>query len=139
MKPSIKDDLLRMAFENEGVKGRFKLAAAVVFNSRKVSFGINSYKTHTIMANGHYRDGQIHLHAETEALVRASKVLRPEDFKKAELWVVRVSQQKNFKGVPKGPNWLLKEGYREALAKPCDGCMRLITEFGIRKMEWTID
>jgi deoxycytidylate deaminase len=114
-----------MAIANPGTKGKFKLSACVVHKGKVVSYGINSYKTHTIMGNGHYREGQVHLHAEADALVKASRVVKPRDFHECELWVMRVKRD--------GGNWV------EAMAKPCNGCMALAHEFGIKNIRWTGD
>lgn len=132
MIPKVKDTLLRMAYENPGTKGKFKLAAGVVWKGRLVASGVNSYKTHPIMTNGAYRDQQMCLHAEAAALVKASKIMLPYALSQSELYVVRVC-----KGQGIGPEWLTQLGYREALAKPCKGCMALIEEYGVPEVKWT--
>lgn len=127
MIPKIKQTLLRLAIENPGTKGRFKLAAGIVYKRRLVACGINSYRTHPVMLNGAYRAAQVHLHAEADALVRASKILTPDQLTKASLYVTRVKRDSSG-------------GWQEALAKPCDGCMALMTEvYNIGDIQWTIN
>ena len=136
MIPRIKDTLLRMAYDNPGTRGKFKLAAGVVWKGRLVASGVNSYKTHPIMCNGVYRDAQMCLHAEAAALVRASKCMLPAAFEQSVLYVVRVCRSKGETD-RQGPKWLTELGYTEALAKPCKGCMALIESYGIKQVEWT--
>ena len=136
MIPNIKDKLLRLAFENPGTKGKFKLAAGVVWKGRLITSGVNSYKTHPIMCNGLYREEQLCLHAEANALVKASRVMLPAAFERSQMYVVRVCQAKD-ETARQGPQWLTDQGYTEALAKPCKGCMALIESYGIKEVEWT--
>jgi len=126
MTPSIKEKLLRLAIENPGTKGRFKVAAGVIYKNRLMYVGVNSYKTNPIMLNGDYRVGQIHLHAEADALVQALRGMSQRQLAKSAMWVVRVKRS------PSG-------GFTEALARPCPGCWSLINESGIKEVEWTED
>lgn len=121
MIPRIKQKLLSLALENEGVSGKFKLAAGLVYRKRLVSTGINSYRTHPIMLNGAYNEHQIHLHAEAACLVNAREI--PSG---SVLYVVRVKRDTN--GV-----------YTTGLAKPCRGCMSLIQHFGVETVDFTLD
>lgn len=132
----IKDKLLRLAYDNPGVKNKYKLASGVVWRGRLITTGVNSYKTHPIMCNGAYKDEQICLHAEADALVRASRVMLPVAFEQSVLYVVRVCQAKEPSD-RYGPKWLIDLGYTETIAKPCKGCLALIQQYGIKEVEWT--
>lgn len=112
--------LLRLAKENSGIRGKHRMAAGIVYKGHLVATGVNGYKSHPIMLNGDYREGQIFLHAETDAIVRATRVLTPKELAKSSLYVVRVLKDDS-----------------EALAKPCAGCMRVISEHGITHVEYT--
>jgi len=118
--------LLRLAKENPGTKGTFRLAAGVLFKGHLVATGINSYKTHPVMLQGDYREHQVYLHAEASAIVRATRLLSPKELTKSSLYVVRV--KKDLTG-----RWL------EANAMPCKGCFSLIASYGIKQVEWTTD
>lgn len=107
--------------DNQGVSGKFKLAAGLVYRKRLISTGINSYRTHPIMLNGAYNEHQIHLHAEAACLVNAREI--PSG---SVLYVVRV--KRGINGV-----------YITGLAKPCRGCMSLIQHFGVDTVEYTLD
>lgn len=115
----IKEKLLEVAKANPGIRGKFKMAAGVVYKNKLLCIGINQYKTHPIMLNDGYREQQIYLHAEADAIVKASRL--DVDFNKCCLYVVRID----------------KKG-KEMIAKPCNGCMNLITQFGIGEVKWTI-
>lgn len=126
MIPRIKEMLLRLALENPGTKGKYKLAAGVVYKKHLVATGINRYKTHPIMLSQGYREGQVFIHAEAEVIKNALRLITQEQLQKSSLYVVRV--KKNQEG-----------NYIEGLAKPCLGCQKLITTFGIETVEWTVD
>jgi len=121
--------LTRLAVENPGVQGRFKMAAGIVYRKHLISTGVNSYKTHPMMMpeNG-YREGQWYLHAEPDAIKNALKLITQEQLTKCDLYVVRVKRPNN-----KSTKWIT------GLAKPCPGCMRVIASFGIKNVLWTED
>jgi len=121
MIPRIKQKLLSLALKNEGVNGKFKLSAGLIYRKRLIATGVNSYRTHPIMLNGAYNEHQIHLHAEAACLVSAREI--PSG---SILYVVRVKRDAN--GV-----------YTTGLAKPCRGCMSLIHHFGVETIEYTLD
>lgn len=127
MNPRIKDRLIKAAIENPGVRGKFKMAACVLNpKGYVIGSGINSYKTHPIMANGFYKEEQIYLHAEAAAIVEAMRTTPESDLKGCTLYVVRVKKGKNME-------------WAEGLAKPCAGCMGLMQSVGINTVEWTED
>lgn len=121
--------LTRLAIENPGTQGRFKMAAGVTHRKHLIATGVNQYKTHPIMmpVNG-YREGQIFLHAEVDAIRNALRLIDQEQLTKCELRIVRVKRpNKNSNG------WI------HGMAKPCPGCTRVIANFGIEKVRWTVD
>lgn len=120
LKVSIKSKLLDIATNTEGIRGRFRMAAGVVYKGKLIATGVAQYKTHPIMMNSGYRKEQVFLHAEADALIRASRSLSESQLKDAEVYVVR-----------------LKKDGSEGLAKPCEGCMGLLSGFGISKVEYT--
>lgn len=124
MESKIKEQLIEAAKANTGVAGTYRLAAGIVYKSRLLTIGVNSYKTHPIMMNKGYKEEQIYLHAEADAIVKVARYWKSIDLKDCKLYVVRM------KKTPKG-KWI------EALAKPCEGCMGLISSFGIGEIEWT--
>jgi len=62
------------------------------------------------------------LHAEVNAIVRASRVLDEDEFRHSSIYVVRVKKD-GTRG-----KWVY------GLAKPCEGCLRCIMSFGIREL-----
>lgn len=118
--------LRKLAIENEGVQGRFKLASAVVYKKYVIATGVNSYKTHPLMNGEGYRKGQIFLHAEMDAIKNALKLIDTEQLTKCDLYVVRVKRPYNY-----SKNWIY------GLAKPCPGCTRAIAGFGIKNVYYS--
>ena len=93
------------------------LAACIVHKNDIVSIGINQKKTHPFQAQYCKHEDAIFLHAETDAIKNALKVLEVNDLKRASLFVVRVTKDRKM-----------------ARAKPCEGCMRAIANFGIKNV-----
>lgn len=120
--------LTRLAVENPGVQGRFKMSAGIVYKKHLIATGVNQYKTHPIMMGPGYRDGQIFLHAEIDAIRNALRLINQQQLTRCELRIVRVKRPR------KGSNaWI------HGLARPCPGCTRAIAGFGINRVKWTVD
>jgi tRNA(Arg) A34 adenosine deaminase TadA len=113
--------LLKIA-ESVPKVGAGKVAAAVVYRNRVVSFGCNSLKTHPVqMKFGKYP----YLHAETEAIIRATKELDDYQFSKCSLYVVRAKLD--------GGKWVM------GMSKPCSGCMHCIRHSRIKNVFYSTD
>jgi deoxycytidylate deaminase len=111
--------LHRLAKKTEGIDGgRVRMAAAIVHKKRIVSTGVNRMKSHPIMMRSGYRNGQLFVHAETDAIVRSGL----KDFSDYELYVVRILKSDEF-----------------ALAKPCDGCNELLNTLNFKNVYYTTD
>ena len=128
MHEKIQKHLTALAIQNPGMQGRFKIAAAVVYKKTIVATGINQYKTHPIMANGCYKEDQIFLHAEADAIRNSLRLITPDQLAKCEMYIVRV----------KRPDIYSRE-WVHALAKPCPGCSKLMAQFNIKQVSYTLD
>ena len=107
--------------------GGQKVCALVVIKKKIVSVGFNSGKNHPI-AKRFARDNREDLlvpHAETRALLNASKKIEIEDFRKATVYVARATMTGD------------KGYYIWGLAKPCNGCHRAISFFGVKRVVYT--
>ena len=124
----IQKHLTTLAIQNPGVQGRFKIAAAVVYKKTIIATGINQYKTHPIMANGCYKEDQIFLHAEADAIRNSLRLITLDQLAKCEMYIVRV----------KRPDIHSRE-WVHALAKPCPGCSKLMAQFNIKRVSYTLD
>lgn len=129
MNKKILNRLTKLAVETPGVQGRFKIAAGVVYKRQLIASGVNSYKTHPMMMpeNG-YREGQIFLHAEPDAIKNALRLITLDQLTKCSLYIVRVKHPH-----PTSLEWV------HGLAKPCPGCARTIASFGISDVQYTLD
>jgi cytidine deaminase len=126
--PRIQQHLTDLAIRNPGVQGRFKIAAAVVYKKTVIATGINQYKTHPIMANTCYKEEQVFLHAEADAIRNSLRLISPEQLTKCEMYIVRVKRPDIH-----STDWV------QALAKPCPGCRKLLANFGLKAVHWTED
>jgi tRNA(Arg) A34 adenosine deaminase TadA len=100
---------------------RYFLAAAITLRNSIISFGVNRMKTDPMQAKYAKNKDCIYMHAEIHAIKNALKKVEVDDLRKADLYVLRVRN----------------EDGKRAMAKPCDGCMRAIAEFGIRNVYFT--
>lgn len=104
------------------------MAASLVYKNDVVSFGMNSLKTHPIQAKYGRTEKAIHLHAEIDCIKNASRILAPEEFEKATLYVARMKFAEPH-----------KRRMIQGLACPCEGCKNAVVAFGIRRVIYTLD
>lgn len=119
--------LARLAIENPGTRTRYKMAAGIVYRRHLVATGVNSYKTHPLMASPGYHREQIYMHAEVDAIRNALRLVSQDQLAKAAIYIVRVKQNRE------------EGGYTFGLARPCRGCTRMIASFGIDSAWWSED
>ena len=118
--------LASMAETVVGIKQR--MAAAIVYKDSIISVGINSKITDPFQIKYQRNVHSIYPHAEIAAIKRASKKLTDRQLIKSILYVVRI---KNTESSPGNFDW--------GFALPCDGCMRAISEFGIKTVVYSTD
>jgi len=123
----ILNDLFTLARDIEPVASS-RLAAALVYKNRIVSYGFNRDKTHTFQAKFAKNEDAIYWHAETNVIYNALKLVDETNLRKMTLYVARAKY-----AVPNSNEW------RWGNSKPCEGCMSCITKFGIKKIVYTQD
>lgn len=128
MTQRIVDMLTRLAIENPGVQGRFKMAAGIVYRKHLIATGVNSYKTHPLMNEWGKNEDSIFLHAEIDAIKNALRLIDTQQLSKCDMYIVRVKR--------KSPS---NRAFVHGLAKPCSGCKRAIANFNLRNVFWTED
>lgn len=121
-------DHLRIMAEDVAPIRSAKIAAAVVYRDKIMSLGVNQLHTHPFQAKFGANSESMFWHAETKAIFNALKIHEPEYLSRCDLYVVRV----------KRPSSRSKE-YVLGSAKPCVGCQRCITDFGIRNVFYSTD
>lgn len=109
------------------------LGCVIAYKRHIIAVGANSNKTHpTQCLYNAYRSFmesktpiKHSLHAEIDALMSIPyPVAQKIDWKKVKIYVYRICNGKNKK---------------VGLAKPCEGCMAAIKDFGIRHLYYTTD
>lgn len=90
---------------------RYKVGSVIV-RRRPISIGFNQIKTHTL-----YSDGKRYfsIHAEASSLIKAKR-----DVVGSTIYIYREDSQE-----------------KPALARPCKECLKLLIEFGIRRIYFT--
>jgi len=111
--------LAKEAIEQPGAS-RCRLCAMIVYKGMPISLGHNKMKSHPIMLEYGRTEHHIFLHAEVDALLKASKELTPNQLKKSTLYVCRVLADGN-----------------PSEARPCPGCQKAMREYGIENIVWT--
>lgn len=119
--PRIVDILTETAKSNEGIRGKFKMAAGVVYKKTLIATGVNSLKSHPLMWKYGKNEEAIYLHAEIDAIKNALRVIDQDKLAKCDLYVVRVRNS-------------TKKSHCYGLAKPCEGCQRAIETFGLARV-----
>ena len=104
--------------------GSGRLAASVWLKNDMISIGINQLKTHPLQKRFCDNPHKEFLHAETDAIAKASRLLRG-DLEGCFLYVAR-AKRSNRTFVP-------------AMAKSCDGCKSCAHHFGIKGIFYTTD
>ena len=119
--------LKRQAIDADKVANA-KFAAAVAIRGKIISLGYPSKKTHPFAKKYQKNAESIYLHAETAAIKNSLNHIEKEDFEKATLYICRVKRpDANSK------NWV------HGLARPCQGCLRAIAEYGFKKVVYSTE
>lgn len=114
---TILEYLTKLAMNNEGVKGKWKLAAGIVLKNNLIATGVNSYKTHPMMAKYGKNSEAIFLHAEILCVKNALKMVEVSDLSRCSIYVVRVKKDSSYGN-----------------SMPCLGCQRAIEEFNFKSV-----
>jgi len=104
---------IAMTGNGVGMKSKFRLGAILVHRNSIVSVGMNSYKTHPLMAA---RTKWPFLHAEQNAIIRAGL----DNCEGLDLYIARVLKNNTL-----------------ALSKPCKVCIKLIKDVGIKNVYYS--
>ena len=104
---------IAMSGNGVGMKNKFRLGAVLVHRNIIVSIGMNSYKTHPLMAE---RTEWPFLHAEQHAIIRAGV----DNCEGLDLYIARVLKNNDL-----------------ALSKPCKVCIELIKDVGIKNIYYS--
>ena len=104
---------IAMAAPGVGANGKFRLGAILVYKNTVVSVGMNSYKTHPLMAT---RTSWPFLHAEQHAIIRAGL----DNCEDLDLYIARVRKNNDL-----------------AMSKPCGVCMKLIQDVSIKNVYYS--
>jgi len=102
-----------------------RITAAVVLKNTIIAEGNNSLKTHPFQKKYGKNCDSIHLHAEVDAVIKALKVISVDDIAKCDLYIARSKQSKK------------RGNFHWGLAKPCDGCKRMIAAMNIKSVYYT--
>jgi deoxycytidylate deaminase len=101
-----------------------RFAAAVIYKNRVISIGTNQYKTHPFASKYAKNPSAIFLHAEADAILKATKRIGQKEMSKSMLVVVRVKYDRA--GNP-----------MFGLSRPCVGCVECIKDHGIKTVAYT--
>ena len=121
--------LRRLAIDNEGVRKRFKLAAALVNKRTIISIGLNEMRTHPLQGKFRKNNDALFLHAEIAAIANALNHIPKEKLRDSTLYIYRVKRKSSFN----------RQDWIDGLAFPCEGCMSAIVSFAIRRVVYSTD
>jgi tRNA(Arg) A34 adenosine deaminase TadA len=121
----IVDTLFMLASDHEAT-GNAKIVAAVVYKNQIISYGFNQLKSHPFIIPYQKNEDAIYLHAETDAIKNALKRITVDQLSKCDLFIIRAKQKSSTSN---------KIVY--GIAKPCDGCAKCISTFGLKKVYYS--
>ncbi len=107
---------------------RTSVKALIVRNGRMEFMGHNSRKTHPLASRFSKHPEAVHIHAELDAIVHANRFLQEDEWKRCTLYIARAKYKDERKKV-----------VIQGLAKPCEGCTKLIAYFGIGRVVYSLD
>jgi tRNA(Arg) A34 adenosine deaminase TadA len=116
-----------MAADNVNEIGA-RLAACITYKGKVVSFGLNQLKSHPFQLLYGKNKESLFLHAEVDAIYRATKRLTAQELLKSTLYVARVKRASS-----------ISQGFVNGLARPCIGCARCIATFGLKRVVYTTE
>ncbi len=119
------DELVILSRDNLKFDKRYRLAAAIVYKNKIVSYGFNSRKSNPLQMKFGKTEHSVYLHAEIDAIKNALKKISPQQLSKSTLLVAR--------------SRCINGDVVHGLAKPCAGCQRAIVAFGIPNVFYTED
>ena len=105
-----------------------RIAASIVYRNEIISFGICQKKTHPFQAQYGKNKDCIFLHAETDAIKNALKLVNLYELSKSIMYICRVKFED-----------YTRSKFLFGIAKPCSGCARAITNFNISKVIYSLD
>lgn len=106
--------------KNHNFEKEYRLCALIIKGGKIVSIGFNNNKYHSIIDKYNNKDYPITLHAEMNAILKARA--KGINIKGSKMLVLR----------------LLSDG-SVAIAKPCEVCQRIIKDYGIKRVKYTIN
>jgi tRNA(Arg) A34 adenosine deaminase TadA len=121
-------DILQKVAEAVEPVARCRLAACLVYKNQIVSIGTNKNKSHPFARRFAKHEEAIYLHAETDCIRNALKHISVEELSKCSMYVLRVKRPDK-----KPHNWTT------GIAMPCEGCMKAIAQFDIKRVYYTIE
>jgi deoxycytidylate deaminase len=111
---------LEEGLENLERVANARVAAAVVHRGCIVSIETNQFKSHPFQALYSRNEESVYWHAETNAIHSALRKLSNRQLSQSALYVCRLDQSNN-----------------RCLAKPCEGCMKAIRRYKIKRVFYT--
>lgn len=123
-KKILEDHLFKVAMATPRV-ATAKIAAALVYKRRVVSYGVNTLKSSPFQKKYSMNEHSIYLHAEIAAIKNCLRSFDVEDLRHMSLVICRVKWHEDT------ATW------GTGLAKPCSGCQRAIAEFGIKNVYYS--
>lgn len=123
---SVIDLLFDEAIEAKPVFGA-RVAAAIVYKNKIISIGRNQKKTHPFQVKYCKHPEAVHLHAETQAIIKALKHLTVQQIGKTTMYIARARMSSN------------KGHFEYGNVLPCAGCVKALEAYKIKTIYYTND
>lgn len=111
-------ELAKHALKADSV-GNSRHSTAIVHKGKILSIGLNRRKTHPLQKLFSDRPERLYIHSEIDAI---TKIKNKTILKECDVYVLR-----------------LTKGGHIGNSKPCEGCKKALTYYGIQGIYWTED
>jgi tRNA(Arg) A34 adenosine deaminase TadA len=113
---------IEIAKTAQGFNNKNKTGAIIVYKDRIIASGSNSPKTHPLARTYSKHPEAIYLHAEIDAIIKASRSLTSTEFKHSSIYIARVRRDNTC-----------------GISKPCNGCTAAIAHFNFAIVGFSLD
>ena len=111
------DKTIEIAYNSQGVgkNNNVRIGAILINKKHVISFGTNSYDTHTVMTRFHRFP---FTHAEARAVIRVG--VYPWSCKELTIFIARIKKDNSL-----------------GMSRPCSGCMQLLRYVCVKRIIYT--
>ena len=126
IKQSKIDKLFNLACQSTPVSNA-RVVAAIFDGKELIAIGNNQSKTHSFQSRFQKNEKALWIHAEINAIYKATKKIGLDRLKRCTMFVIRAKKN------------MISKDWEYGLARPCSGCQAAISVFNIKNVYYSTD